>query len=97
LADVAFECRACQGKPKEPTVEEVVAQEQALGAWKSCLGNKPPPCFFLLDRNWTEKVHWHCAEGSSFVEAESANDAMKARACLLARMLIRQEACQSQN
>jgi hypothetical protein len=48
--------------------------------------DEPPPSFFLLDRNWIEKVHLHCV-GGSFVEAESVNDAMKARADLLAKLM----------
>ena len=61
-----------------PTVE-------TLGKAKD---DEPPPSFFLLDRNWVEQVHMHCV-GGSFVEMESVDDAMKARADLLAK-LIRQ-------
>jgi hypothetical protein len=95
LVELAFECRTWPLKLKEPTVEEVLADEQVTAAPNptvETLGNanndEPPPSFFLQDRNWVEQVQPNCV-GGTFVEFESVDDAMKARADLLAK-LIRQ-------
>jgi hypothetical protein len=55
LVMLAYECRTCQIKLKEQTVEEVVVQEQVVVAPNptvETLGkandDEPPPSFFLL-------------------------------------------------
>jgi hypothetical protein len=91
LVELAFECRTWRLELKELTVDEVLAQEQVAAAPNptvETLGNanndEPPPSFFLQDRNWVERVHLHYV-GGSFVEFESLDDMMKARADLLIR------------
>ena len=49
---------------------------------------EPPPSFVLRDRKWVEQVHLNCV-GGLFVEKDLVDDAITARADLLA-MLIRQ-------
>jgi hypothetical protein len=82
LVELAFECRTWQLKLKELTVEEVAVHEQVVAApnpTMETLGNtnnsERPSSFFLQDRN--------CV-GGSIVEFESVDEAMKARADLLA-------------
>ena len=70
LGEASFECCTWQLKLKEPTVEEVVVLGQAAAApnpaaetlGKASNDDEPPPCFFLQDKNWVERVHLNCAE-----------------------------------
>jgi hypothetical protein len=69
LADLALERCTWQLKLKEPTVEEVAVQEQVAAALNPAVetlgkaNDEPPLSFFLLDRNWIEKVHLRCVGG----------------------------------
>jgi hypothetical protein len=96
LVILAYECRTWQIKLKEPTVDDIDARDQVVAAAPNptieTLGNakddEPPPSFFLRDRNWVRQIHLNCV-GGVFLETESVDDAMTARADLLAK-LIRQ-------